>query len=166
MDNNGVKLTDINFENKDQEDMYQFQLEQNNNYGYLVHIGYMENNSDVLISKFTIDKSHICTVISCLYTENDINNLYKNGIYPLIKVNCYKIENEKYIITDSIMYCFCTKYNILNNKSINNKIKINGDLKMLHQNSNSLVCILEEDVNISENIMIENCIKQLAEIIY
>jgi len=147
--------------------IYQFQLEPNTNYGYLVHIGKMEKSSDILISKFNLKNDNFCNVVSCLYSENDIKEC--NNSFNLVKASHY-IKNTE-LPTDIVFCKFIIKDNIDNifeniTENTYNKIKLFGNFSISHTDKyNSEQQLYETYCNPSNDKMIIQCVEKLAEII-
>ena len=145
----------------DTENIYQFQLESGKNYGYLVHVGKVKTNSDVLISQFTINND-ICNVVSCIYSEEEIIN---NNNLILIKANYYKNE----LLTHTVFCNFVINDDIklIDNitKNINNKIKIYGDFFISYMDNDIIKQLYKYNNNPTNEKMIEKCIQSLVDVL-
>jgi len=155
-----IKITDINYD--DIENIYQFQLEPNKNYGYLVHVGKIKTNSDILISRFTINND-ICNIVSCIYSEKEIMNINNN--LTLIKADYYKDELPthtvlcNFIINDDI--------ELINNITTdnNNKIKIYGNFFISYTENDTIKQLYKYNKNPTNEKMIEKCVQSLVDVL-
>lgn len=121
-------------------EIYQIQII-NKNTGKIVHIGDCISNMDVIINEFKLDEIYNCIIISKLYTENELKEDNKIGIFKLIKI----IINKKNNPIIEFSYCFYfKKNNIMDYISKKNEIKEIDGKYIIIKNDWKKIEIIEE----------------------
>lgn len=110
-----IKITDLNSSssktnnvetNDDSIDIYQVQAIDNKSNVSIVKIGSMTNPHDVLIKKFTLYDKYDCYIISKLYSIEQINELFVNKIFPMVRLNICINNNN---VIGYLTFNFCSK---------------------------------------------------------
>jgi hypothetical protein len=78
--------------------VYQFQPIFNKPKGCLYIVGKMKNIIDIVIKSFKYNNNK-CLILSCLYSQEDLFDMQKSGIFSLIKLKIFSNNKLKYTLS-------------------------------------------------------------------
>lgn len=165
-----MNIEDIPIDNDINHDIniksiYQAQCEENKY--CIVHVGNMNECSDVLIKKFKV-KHFQCNLVSCLFSEEELK-VHKSEI-PLIRLDYYDLKKNIHI--GSITCNINIFEHIRNNESILNYISnkenkkiMNGFFSIKHITKNKEEYLFKQKEAPNKDDMIIKCMEYLYKVI-